>query len=215
MDITKSGELIGGGLSKSIYVDTHDVKKVIAEFHEPETRNVNMMKGYYCLWKMAHLLFPENYPDVYMAASGKKSLLQMQRMDVDSEHVEMTQLGADRKNRLTNRTRLKDLDRKFRAVYQTKEFRNLLQSIKEAGLPEIDIAPRNISKSPKGDYLILDLEDPWDVVLETVNPRFDEKRLREAIKKLPDEHRARAESLFQRLLELVEEERVALSSKKK
>jgi len=57
---------LGSGNEKNVYIDPENEKRVISLMKETEQRDtLRQLKGRYYLTKIAHLLLPDNIPDVY------------------------------------------------------------------------------------------------------------------------------------------------------
>ena len=63
-------EIIGGGFEKRVYVDEHNADKVVKVYLEKEGGE-NKARARFYLGKILHMLFPENFPNIHLSASGK------------------------------------------------------------------------------------------------------------------------------------------------
>lgn len=73
-NLVRNGQVIGEGLHKKIYQHPTDESKVVAVFKH-QAWPLEMIKSRFYLNKILHLLFPENIPDIHLAASQPFSLI--------------------------------------------------------------------------------------------------------------------------------------------
>lgn len=210
---------IGEGNERKVYVDPNREGRVIAETRlEAKQETPLQLKGKYYLTKIVHNLFPKNIPDVYQAGESKKSDGSIQT--IDRERI--TQSAEHEKLKLA----LQDgdegtIDEATKLVVADigAEMSEIEMRLSEIGLGfNIDSTIENYTRDDQGNVRYLEPFSPWQV--DIVNPKelevlFDEAALREAIENIPDE-KTKNDCLgyFNRLLDLLEQERKGLQEQK-
>jgi len=163
------GEQIGKGSQKRVYEDgVCPEDRVRAEFHTDIVDNrltVEEIKSIYYLNKIANLLFPENWPDIYEAGMKPSKHFVAQRLEVDSMHKTMSDITVRRDENLrginvSDRPTEEEndfylgQDEKIKARPEVTKF---VEKVQEAGIA-IDSSGRNFSFREDGEVQYLDLD---------------------------------------------------------
>lgn len=212
-------EPIGEGKDRKVFVDPKNKDRVIAETKaDAEKETLLQLKGKYYLTKIVHNLLPENIPDVYQTGEAKEKDGGVQT--IDRERI--TQSTEHEKLKLALRNEDENaVNEAEKLVIENigAEMSALDMKLSEIGLGfNIDSTIENYTRDDQGNVRYLESFTPWQV--DIVNPKelevlFDEEALREAIDQVSDE-KTKNECLryLDRLLELLEEERVELHEQK-
>ncbi len=201
---------LGEGSEKRSFINPEDERKNISEKKGGEEKDTpRQLKGRYYLTKIAHLLLPQNIPDISQvreSAEGKQT--------IDTERISHTQGHA-----LLQELRQLDKDeepaRKQIIEEMGKEMTDITLKIADIGLGfNIDENVGNYTKDEKGNVYYLETFKPWQV--DTVNPKeletlFSEEELRKAIKGISNqEMQEKCTQYLDRLLVLLGEEQQEL-----
>ncbi len=201
------GEKIGAGFYKDVFTSKENPDLLIANFREPLGND--QVKSAYYLGKIAHILFPDNVPDIHAAFNSNKdqtSTLYLENAHTDKEHRQNNKYHVDRSNgglRDEDRARL---SRKYSIKNKKNpEVKKLLKTMAEKGL-EPDPNGLNFGRSEKGKVLYLDTDPGY---VDSLTPRilkFDSYLLRIAIEDLPEgSQKQQALNYFERLIKLTTE----------
>lgn len=212
----KKGEQIGIGGNKQVFRDSHDDKKVVLEFHKKVDNE--QIRGTFYLSKIAHLLFPDNIPNIDIAGNRTKSYLHMTREDHDPAHSQLNALLLKERDYIT---RISD-EPKLTSAEQAmalgemfeKEFdpyvRAFCDKAIESGLI-IDQLGKNFSHRSGEPVKYLDVQLAWIYGWnKEIKLNFDEALLVKSIKRLDEPQRTLAGVCLQRLLELVSQKKLEL-----
>ena len=177
---------IGAGSEKRVYENPNNPDQAIGIFHEYITESSEKIKARFYLTKISHLLFPQNIPDIHLAASDPHAIV------VD---------------------RIKDKDmsgRNYGKFYAAIDEFNL--KLKSVGINWIDNYYKNFIFDEQDRLFYVDSFDPWVIIGETnknkSEPSFDKEKLESALQNLEDEKRELGLSYLKRLEDL---ERIASS----
>jgi hypothetical protein len=208
---------IGTGNEKEVFVDPADDERVIAVFKEKQgltegiKHSPRNLKGAFYLMKIAHLLLPENVPDIYQAGESIDG-----QQTMDRERIEHSEGHA-----ALQAARLAELDyaakieaKKEAGVQIEKEMgsdsKKIIEKLGRIGFAHAtDNNWGNFSKDSDGTTSYLDTLMPWKQIdSKTIDLNFDEKRMRTAIRGLKDQgQRGTGEAYLERTLALYEEEK--------
>lgn len=165
-------KILGAGTEKRVYEDPNNSDRALGVFHENKTESAEKAKGRFYLTKILHLLFPQNVPDMHLAASDPHAIV------VD-------------KVKGWNAT---DYKKFYRAL---DEFRSKLESV---GIDYIDGYSENFMFDEDGNFFFVDSFEPWSE--ETYTSYFNKEKLKLALQRLEDEKRDVGLSYLERLEEL-------------
>lgn len=196
----RKGDFLGEGQSKRVFrLDDAASKKVIGEFRE--NLSEAEVKSIFYLYKLAKLFFPDNIPDVSLAANKDgQSYTVMEEAERDPQHITA--------NILFNKTDATNNEKNIYHNYYNERSKNprvrefLHESSKKGFL--FDSSPRNFSFNEKGDVVHLDLEPAFRGT-NVVN--FSPDRLEQSIQELPSGQRKLAQTYFERLMTLYKQAR--------
>lgn len=197
------GEKIGAGRYKEVYSSKEDPEAVIANFREP-IGNDEVKSAFY-LGKIAHILFPDNIPDIHAAFNdeSQNSKLYLENAHTDEEHKQHTQYYMNEaydaeKSRLGIKYHDKNLE--------DLEFNELWENMANKGLKP-DMNPFNFARSPNGKPLYLDNEAGY-VRKPHIHARsFNSILLKRAVEELPEgAQKQLALNYYDRLIELTRKE---------
>ncbi|SRR6266481_5819965 len=202
-----AAEPLGEGDERKAFIDPNNEQRIISERkEEAEKDTLREMKGRYYLTKIAHLLLPNNIPDVHQAgetAQGKQL--------VDAERISHSQGHA-----LLQERRRHGVDEGAAAKKIIKELgpemRKLDLELERIGFGfNIDPNVGNYTKDEAGNVYYLEAFKPWraDAADEgEIEILFDEEALRDAIEGLVDPGvKEKCNNYLERLLALLEEEK--------
>ncbi len=151
-----------------------------------EKKNPRTLKGAFYLTKIAHVLRPQEVPNIH-------------------------QIGETVDGQQTVDRDLKELVRMKRGEAAVADI-----GLKEIGLGyAIDTKVNNYTKDAEGTVSYLDEFTPWEINSEarTLELNFDAEQMTKAIEELPDEtQKKECEDYFDRLMTLYEEERAAFAA---
>jgi hypothetical protein len=203
-------EQVGEGNDKKVFADIQNPEeKVSVEFREKLSDD--QIKSSYYFNKIAHLLFPENIPDVHIAGNQNGvSYIKAERFPHDEEHSYGQQLGIkhsayylegsgekpsrEEEDRVDNDIANKSIDPRVQ---------ELVDAMRESGLAA-DSGGQNYSFGPDGSVKYLELNPGWYYFNEEIKPRFNVRKLKTAIEKLSLDKRKEAQQYFDRLMFLYE-----------
>ena len=216
----EKGQLIGLGGEKRVFDDSKDSKKVISEYRRGEFKhNANQIKAQYYLGKILKILFPKNVPDIHAAGKAEKDTLLLEKIERDPGHkfiqetlvseAEGKKLPAkvfEHREKVGNR-----LEKKY-----GHRISKLRDKFTEAGMPVDSSHALNFSSGPDSSLVYLDNRTPWNISRHDrqIYWNIDVRKLKESISQLPKNSRNTAEKLFDRLLELYEEDKKSLRAKR-
>ncbi len=216
----EKGQLIGVGGEKRVFDNSKDSKKVIAEYRRGEfKKNANQIKAQYYLGKILKTLYPKNVPDIHAAGKAEKDTLILEKVERDPEHkfIQETLIAEaegkklppkifEQREKVGNR-----LEKKY--SHRISKVRDKLTG---AGIPVDSSHPLNFSLTPDHSLIYLDKTLPWNLNRHDrqIYWNIDVRKLADAIRQLPENSRNAAEKLFERLLELYEEDKKSLRTKK-
>ena len=201
---------IGEGAEKKVFVNPEDKRKVIAEMKETRKDTPRQIKGRYYLTKIAHLLLPENIPDIYEAGESPDGTqnIDVERIMHSPGHArlqEMLQFGGDEKNKESIKEQIfKEMGMGMGKLDLELERIGLSFNIDSINL-------NNYTKDEKGNVYYLETFKPWDINPE--NPEefellFNEEELRKAIDEIPDPKvKEKCTRYLERLLVLFDEDK--------
>ncbi|MDD5050472.1 MAG: hypothetical protein PHV93_01890 [Candidatus Pacebacteria bacterium] len=206
------GEPIGEGYFKKVYADSENPEKRIhAEFKMPLTNE--QIKSAFYLNKIAHLLFPENIPEIHLAANERGD------DPFATWHDRTGYLKADRVSTDETHDKLQTLHKKYfqeeltaegdeserllqEEISKKPEVKTFVSLAKASGL-NIDSAGQNFSLKD-GVVKYLELNPAWLKRNHEFYPSiyFDKEKLSAAIDKLPEDKKELAKTYFERLVSL-------------
>lgn len=198
---------LGEGKQKKVFVDSENEKSVISETRqEAEKDTPCQLEGRYLLTKIAHLLLPENIPDIYQAkeSADKKQTVEVERISHTPKHV------------LLQETRQSGKDEKLASKELMEELgsgpMDTTLKIADVGLGfNVDENIGNFTKDELGNVYYLETFKPWDV--NPADPTqleilFDETMLWQAIECISDpKTKEECSQHLDKLLILLDEER--------
>ncbi|MEA2112769.1 MAG: hypothetical protein U9P50_02235 [Patescibacteria group bacterium] len=203
-------EPLGEGIEKKSFINPKDERKIISETKEGAEKDTpRQLKGRYYLTKIAHLLLPENIPDIYQAGESRDGI-----QTVDRERISHTP-GHKLLQEKRRSDEEEELARQEIIEEMGGEMNKVTNTIADIGLAfNIDENIGNYTKNEAGNVYYLETFKPWEVDL--VNPKelealFDEEELREAIDGISDQKvKEKCTQYLEKLLVLFEEEKQEL-----
>ncbi|MBI2035616.1 MAG: hypothetical protein HYT12_02945 [Candidatus Liptonbacteria bacterium] len=207
---------LGQGGEKRVFVDPKNEGRIIAEMRPGLNETLRQMKGRFYLTKIAHLLFPDNIPDIHQVTESADKI---QTADTDriahTEGQSVLQEGVEFSNASDRREQKKGdeyWDRGYRMLNkELKEgARDLEKRLEGFGLGDcIDSFVANFSRGKDGNVYYLETFRPWTVYSDEVAfLGFEEEKLKSAIQSMADERgRRTANEYLERLLVLFKEEK--------
>lgn len=211
-ELYRKGTPLSEGAENRVYREYFNPKRIIKE-RSPEARETPRRTiARYHLGKIAHLLFPEQIPDVYGAGTKPRTQVHVAYTPLDKYHKAANALKMNGAANGVERKKLDDLaDEGDRAMEQDPLFGHFLRKMKEVGL-EADDSPVNYTKF-QGVISYVDSFTPWRGegnwsmgFAETGCPErgYDAARLQQAVQRIHDPvvqekalfHFYRLESLF-------------------
>ena len=205
-------EPVGEGDERKTFADPNNPERIISERKEGSEKDTpRQLKGRYYLTKIAHLLLPNNIPDVYQAGESRdgKQTVDAERISHTPGHARLQELrmsGATKEEQ--------DSVAEQMAEELEPQMGDLDSELGRIGLDfEIDLDKNlgNYTKDEQGNVHYLETFKPWQI--NPLNPPeleigFDEEVLREAIQDLPDEKtKEQCNRYLERLLTLLKEDR--------
>lgn len=190
----EKGEQIGFGRHKDVFRNSNNENEIIKEFKVETDQNV--LKGYFYLTKICHLLFPYIVPDIHFVFDADDKITIEDLVD-DELHIEMAKRviarkGYDKQELLKRRLSL------FSAI---KAIDDRLQSIGVV----IDAAGVNFMVHKNEGVHYVEGIPAWTFTDEGVKKDYDPEKVGQAISKLSEPDRTRAQNYLKRLEELFEE----------
>src|SRR6185369_1378707 len=185
------------GLEKKVYNHPEDESKLIAFLKDK--KEPGLLKGQFYLTKVAHMLLPDNIPDIHFAGGDTNPILVVEKKQFDDEHDEVRKnalnffrrggfsIGEERKQSLEQIERIKN-DNKYGV---------LNSQLLSLGF-EFDNAEVNYGIDDQGNMVYYDSLMPWKIIeysdVTVLEKSFDKDKLEGAIKNLPTEQQATASS---------------------
>lgn len=211
-ELYRKGASFAEGAENRVYREYFNPNRVIKE-RSPEARETPRRTiARYHLGKVAHLLFPEQIPDVYGAGTKPRTQVHVAYTPLDKYHKAANKMIIGEAADTVEFKKLDNLAREGeRAMEEDPLFGNFLKEMKEAGL-EADDSPINYTKF-RGVISYVDSFTPWRGegnwsmgFANTGAPErgYDAARLQQAIQRIHDPvvqekalfHFYRLESLF-------------------
>ena len=206
---------LGSGDQKNVFVDPGNEKRVVSEIKkEAEKDTPRQLKGRYYLTKIAHLLLPENIPDIYQAGESHEG-----GQNVYAERISHTAGHA-----LIQKARQEGGDEAAALKISVKELGrgawDLDLELERIGLG-FNVDDKNIAnytKNEKGSVYYLETFKPWrvdDFDKNELKVLFEEEDMRDAIDGLSDqETKEKCLKYLERILELMTEEEKELRERR-
>lgn len=188
------------------FIDPRNERRIISETRESaEKESHRQLKGRFYLTKIAHLLLPDNVPEIHQVGESVDG-----EQTVDTERISNTLLEEYIQARKSGE------DKKVADIEET-----VVAAGEEAGVLDseftrigfgfaVDVEVSDYRMDQAGNVLHLDTFESWHV--DFINPReldlsFDEEELRAAIDDIPDEGtKGTCIKHLERLLTLFEED---------
>lgn len=178
------------GGEKTVYELQNDPKKVVGFFHESVKETPNIIKARYYLTKIIHLLFPNNVPDMHMAASNPHAII------------------SDKVMRSNN----PDLPR---PTYS--QMTEIADRFEQAGVYGLDLAgAENFIRDTSNNIFYVDSFTPWVIdyddtqLIHPVERFYSPEGLEKSIQTLPPDLADEAKEALERLNFLYEEDMKAI-----
>jgi len=204
-------DTLGEGVEKKVFVNPKNEGRVISEGKKDTEKDTPcQLKGRYYLTKIAHLLLPQNIPDIYQVreSSDGKQTVDTERISHTPEHARLQEIlrsGGDEELAIEQSRKM--------VKKMGAEMGELDLELERIGL-SFNIDDKNVgnyTKDEKGNVYYLETFKPWET--DPANPKelevlFDEEELREAINGIPDQKtKEKSTQYMERLLALLEEEK--------
>ncbi len=191
----EKGERIGTGRHKEVYLNSKNNSEVIKEF-KPEL-SITVLKGYFYLTKIVHILFPNFIPDIHFVGKDKKDIAVEDLVPHDVRHLQLMGSIVGRHELISklNRQNLKD-DQLVELSGSWSEFRGKM--VDGLGL-YIDFSAINFIRDSKGQFKYVEGFFPWVKQSGRLERDYDLSLLFEAISKLPEPDHTRAQNYLNRL----------------
>lgn len=165
----KEEQQLGTGKDKKVYQDPENPNRVI-KVYKAEHVSPDTMKFRFYATKIAHLLFPENIPDVLYSATSPNVIIR-ERKELDPEHAALQKL----KIKKSNGTSYAELEEALSEKYAPAR-KALKEKLEGAGFI-IDRYPANYTFGPQGDLQYLEEVEHCDLgTLEQFIMKLDEQR---------------------------------------
>lgn len=204
----KSGEKLGRGMDKEVYIDPERQEWVIKFFINEPTKEKyrSHVKARFYFHKVLHLLFPRHVPDIHFSAS-EPNVLRMQRVNLDERHITIQRASE---YYFKNQEPPKDLSVKSRRASRDivtdpgwRDFRDAMEDLDI----DADFDAVNFSADAEGNLLYLDDFDPWIISEhgDHIENSFNMDKLMIKIETLGGEKKKSVLSFLQRLEELKKE----------
>jgi hypothetical protein len=195
-------EQIGTGYEKNVYDHPDDERKLIAFLKKNEAPR--FLKAQYYLTKIAHMLLPNNVPDIHFAGGEENQALVVEKKSLDEGH------NKTRDNILKfHRTGVPDIaqaDDREAEVHSDSRYAELRNKFTELRL-SYDHGVSNFGLDKEGNMVYIDTLYPWESIKDgEVVKSFDKDKLTEAISTLAPDQQKTALSYLERLEVLYQEE---------
>lgn len=207
-------EPIGIGNEKRVFMHDVDPKRVVAEYREKLTNEE--IKGVYYFTKLIHLLFPDNYPDIFKAGNTKiahTATFEAQNIDRDeiltklSLHAvqdEAYLMGADTISNFSDETH-SDIEHLENIRTTDERVQALIYDLRTLGIPVDSHNAGNFSIRPNDTVVYLDIQQPFVIDDGEVKLRFNTNAMYHAVAALPEDSQKQAGAYLSRLMELYED----------
>lgn len=201
------GNQIGRGARKTVFESNEDPEKLVANFHDLKSND--QVKSTFYLGKIAHILFPDNIPDIHAAFNdeGGKGKLYLENAHPDEEHKQHAQYRVDRVEMgLRDETKVRLSNDYHDKNINDPEVIKLADEMERKGLWP-DTNGLNFARSKDGKVLYLDSEPGYIDALNMRMFNFKPDILKKAIEELPEgSQKQQALNYFERLIKLTREE---------
>lgn len=201
-------EKIGEGDEKVVYIDPRDSKNVLAFHHEgfypPPTKN--QMKGMFYLTKIAHIFFPKNIPEVRLAATSP-NVMRRKRVHFGDEHQTLQQGLYLNRRSVTG----EKIGMAREALTTNEAIKKLQSAFVGCGLPDGNGA-HNFGYDQAGNAQYAEPFQAFTLFGSELKLQFDPAKIMEAIGRLDGDDKKRALAHFERLMQVLEEEKKRLGA---
>jgi hypothetical protein len=200
-------EKVGRGSEKEVYEHPNDPAKVVAEFRYAESPK--RLRGRFYLTKILHELFPDNLPDISVAATNPHVVI-MERKQLDEAHKSLQKFNIKGDFVGNFSARYKEFEDK---IGEDRKFKQLKRELAELGIG-LETAAMNFGYDDKNNLVYVDSSfDPWPCyyhVDDKFERSYDPAKLRNAVNLLEPDRKKRALKYLERLEILAEEEKAEL-----
>ncbi len=195
------GKELGRGREKVVYTDPDNESRVKGIFHEYKKEGVEKIKGRFYLTKILHILYPDNIPDIHLAASNPHMII----IDKVDDQIAVTKqqlgkLGKDKHLADELQEELKELNE--RVAYHKREVSKPLGNL---GVT-VDSAPGNFTLDANDHITFVDTVEPWGVY-GNKSPNFDFEKLKLVIENIEDNVQKKHALTYLEHLNKLDEER--------
>ncbi len=207
---------LGIGNEKRIFLDGKYPERITAEYREKMTDEE--IKGVYYFAKLIHLIFPDNYPNVFKAGNNKSnqpelSSFEGENIERDEVLVKLSELDVrDEEYLMGNEPsiltqeetdEMEKLEQKRRG---DERIIALTHDLREAGIPVDNQNVQNFSILPDDSVVYLDIIMPFRLDEDNrVKLLFNTEKMFKTIAHMEDEEkRERAITYLSRLMTLYE-----------
>lgn len=204
---------IGIGNEKRVFAHPTNNERVVAEYREKLSNEE--IKGVYYFTKLIHLLFPDNYPDIFKAGNTKDigtATFEAEYIDQDAVLAKLSAYDVRDEAYLIHgepsvvseaeRASLDTLAEKHAA---DERVHALVQDLRALGIPVDSHNAGNFSITPDDTIIYLDIQQPFVIDEGVVKLRFNTAAMYRAVAALPENLQNQAGIYLTRLMTLYKE----------